>query len=214
MGLDGSLEASITRTVSQEGPASTKGGSALFRSSHRLLSKLKGNTVKRALLGSCGAGRLIPGLALLFLAVGCRGEATGPKHPTELEFADVTGVELALMTETGTGLYFQDLVVGTGTRAQPGDTVTVHYTGWLHDGTLFDSSVSRDQPFVFILGIGMVIPGWDEGVDGMRAGGKRKLVIPPHLGYGSSRNGSIPGNSTLVFDVELLAVNGEEEPPS
>jgi len=147
---------------------------------------------------------------ILALAAACRSNTTGPKDPTELEFAPVTGVDLSAMTKTDTGLYYQDLVVGTGVQAEPGDTLTVHYTGWLHDGTQFDSSVDRDQPFQFILGIGQVIPGWDEGVEGMQAGGKRKLVVPSDLGYGPVRNGPIPGNSTLVFDVELLAVNGEE----
>lgn len=153
---------------------------------------------------------LASALALLVLAVGCRDGSTGPKDPTELEFAAVTGVNLAAMTMTESGLYIQDLQIGTGAEAQPGDTLTVHYTGWLHDGTQFDSSVDRGQPFEFILGVGQVIAGWDEGVEGMNVGGKRKLVIPPSLGYGASRTGPIPGNSTLVFDVELLAVNGEE----
>lgn len=153
---------------------------------------------------------LVAFLAALFLPVACRSDSTGPKDPEELDFAAVTGVSLAVMTKTDSGLYFQDLRTGSGPEAQDGDTLTVHYTGWLHDGTQFDSSVDRDQPFQFILGVGQVIQGWDQGVRGMRVGGKRKLVIPPDLGYGPARNGPIPGNSTLVFDVELLAVNGEE----
>jgi FKBP-type peptidyl-prolyl cis-trans isomerase len=106
------------------------------------------------------------------------------------------------------GLKYQDLTVGTGALAESGMTASVHYTGWLTDGTKFDSSVDRGQPFSFTLGRGQVIRGWDEGVQGMRVGGKRKLTIPPDLGYGASGTGGgvIPPNATLVFDVELLDV--------
>jgi len=122
-------------------------------------------------------------------------------------FAPELGVELDAMTETASGLMYQDLVVGTGDEAQAGDSVSVHYTGWLKDGTKFDSSVDRGQPFEFRLGLGAVIAGWDEGVAGMRVGGQRKLVIPPELGYGASgAGGVIPGGATLVFDVELLEI--------
>lgn len=122
-------------------------------------------------------------------------------------FAPELGVDLAEMTETGSGLMYQDLVVGDGDVAEAGDTVSVHYTGWLKDGTQFDSSVDRGTPFEFVLGAGQVIRGWDEGVAGMRVGGKRKLVIPPDLGYGDrGAGGVIPGGATLVFDVELLEI--------
>lgn len=123
-------------------------------------------------------------------------------------FAPELGVDLDAMTETASGLMYQDLVVGDGEVAQAGDSVSVHYTGWLKDGTKFDSSVDRGEPFVFHLGQGRVIPGWDEGVAGMRVGGKRKLVIPPELGYGDAGAGGglIPGGATLVFDVELLEI--------
>lgn len=122
-------------------------------------------------------------------------------------FAPELGVDLEAMTETASGLMYQDLVVGDGDTAQSGDTVSVHYTGWLKDGTQFDSSVDRGTPFEFHLGAGQVIPGWDEGVAGMRVGGKRKLVIPPELGYGDrGAGGVIPGGATLVFDVELLEI--------
>ena len=110
------------------------------------------------------------------------------------------------MTKTASGLYTQDQQVGGGAEAQAGKTVSVHYTGWLTNGTKFDSSRDRDRPFEFPLGAGRVIEGWDEGVAGMKVGGNRKLVIPPDLGYGSRTNGPIPGNSVLVFDVELLDV--------
>ena len=101
----------------------------------------------------------------------------------------------------------EDLVVGTGAEALKGKTVSVHYTGWLTDGTKFDSSKDRDQPFQFPLGRGHVIQGWDQGVQGMKVGGKRKLTIPPELGYGAEgAGGVIPPNATLVFEVELLGV--------
>jgi len=105
------------------------------------------------------------------------------------------------------GLKYEDLVEGEGTVAEVGQRVSVHYTGWLTDGTQFDSSVARNDPFQFSLGKGMVIRGWDEGVAGMKVGGKRKLTIPPQLGYGAQgAGGVIPPNATLVFEVELLDI--------
>jgi len=106
------------------------------------------------------------------------------------------------------GLKMEDQVVGTGAEAGEGMTVSVHYTGWLTNGTKFDSSRDRNEPFEFVLGKGQVIRGWDEGVKGMKVGGKRKLTIPPDLGYGAAgAGGVIPPNATLVFDVELLGVH-------
>ena len=108
---------------------------------------------------------------------------------------------------TSSGLQYIDLKVGTGATAQAGQTVTVHYTGWLENGKKFDSSVDRGQPFSFPLGAGRVIQGWDEGVQGMKVGGKRKLIIPSNLGYGArGAGGAIPPNATLIFEVELLGV--------
>ena len=107
--------------------------------------------------------------------------------------------------KTFSGLQYVDLVTGDGREAHVGETAFVHYTGWLEDGTKFDSSVDRGEPFSFRLGAGRVIKGWDEGVVGMRIGTKRKLIIPPHLGYGSRGAGRIiPPNATLIFEVELL----------
>jgi FKBP-type peptidyl-prolyl cis-trans isomerase FkpA len=118
------------------------------------------------------------------------------------------------MQTTATGLQFLDTTEGTGAVATKGQSVTVHYTGWLHDpaapnarGRKFDSSKDRNDPFQFDLGAGMVIRGWDEGVQGMQVGGTRVLLIPAHLGYGPrGAGGVIPPNATLVFEVELLGI--------
>ncbi len=116
------------------------------------------------------------------------------------------------MITTPSGLQYEDSVEGDGAQAAPGHDVTVHYTGWLYtdgvQGTKFDSSKDRNDPFQFSLGAGMVIKGWDEGVAGMKIGGKRTLIIPAALGYGArGAGGVIPPNATLKFDVELLGLN-------
>ena len=111
---------------------------------------------------------------------------------------------MTMMTDSG--LKFEDTTVGDGAVASKGQTVTVHYTGWLENGTKFDSSKDRDEPFEFKLGAGQVIRGWDEGVAGMKVGGVRRLTIPPQLGYGDrGAGGVIPPKATLIFEVELLA---------
>jgi FKBP-type peptidyl-prolyl cis-trans isomerase FkpA len=108
---------------------------------------------------------------------------------------------------TASGLQYEDIKEGSGAEAVAGKSVSVHYTGWLTDGQKFDSSKDRNDPFDFVLGGGMVIKGWDEGVQGMKVGGVRKLTIPPQLGYGArGAGGVIPPNATLVFEVELLDV--------
>jgi FKBP-type peptidyl-prolyl cis-trans isomerase len=116
----------------------------------------------------------------------------------------VLGAGLALAASLGV----EELAPGEGAAAASGDTVSVHYTGWLTDGTKFDSSLDRGEPFFFVLGAGQVIAGWDQGVAGMKPGGKRRLTIPPDLAYGNREvgGGLIPANSTLVFEVELLEV--------
>jgi len=115
------------------------------------------------------------------------------------------------MRTTSSGLQYEDTTPGTGAEAKAGQEVTVHYTGWLYEGgqagRKFDSSKDRNDPFQFSLGAGMVIRGWDEGVQGMKVGGTRRLVIPPQLGYGArGAGGVIPPNATLLFEVELLDV--------
>jgi len=109
-------------------------------------------------------------------------------------------------TPIANGLQIEDVVIGDGQAAKKGDLVSVHYTGWLLDGTKFDSSLDRGQPFQFTIGEGRVIKGWDEGVPGMQIGGKRKLTIPPDMAYGPTGSGAIPPNATLVFEVELLEI--------
>ena len=111
------------------------------------------------------------------------------------------------MVITPSGLQYEDLVAGSGASPSPGKKVTVHYTGWLTDGKKFDSSVDRNEPFVFQIGAGQVIAGWDEGVMTMKIGGKRKLIIPANLGYGAvGAGGVIPPDATLVFEVILLDI--------
>lgn len=123
----------------------------------------------------------------------------------DVQFAPALDVDLARMTETPTGLYIEDIQEGTGEEARPGQEVTVHYTGWLPNGEQFDSSHDRNEPYTFLLGGGGVIAGWEEGVAGMKPGGRRKLVVPPDLAYGpAGRPPVIPPNATLVFDVELI----------
>lgn len=107
---------------------------------------------------------------------------------------------------TASGLKYVDVAEGTGPTPQTGQTVVVHYTGMLQDGTKFDSSVDKGRPFSFSIGRGSVIKGWDEGLMTMKVGGKRRLTIPPKLGYGAQSQPNIPANSTLIFDVELLGI--------
>ncbi len=154
---------------------------------------------------------LIAGLFWL-LNTGEQSPATTPAAPTSVaptptaqqQNPNPTG---GTMITTASGLQYEDLVVGTGASPTRGDTVIVHYTGWLEDGTKFDSSVDRGQPFSFVIGVGQVIPGWDEGVATMQIGGQRRLTIPAELGYGTQgAGGVIPPNATLIFEVELLGI--------
>jgi len=129
-----------------------------------------------------------------------------PKIETK-KVLDKKGTESAKVITTTTGLKYTELTEGTGPSPQKGQVVKVHYTGWLENGTKFDSSVDRGEPFEFTIGVGQVIQGWDEGVSTMKIGGKRKLTIPSELAYGSRGAGAvIPPNSPLIFDVELLGI--------
>ncbi|NDF15305.1 FKBP-type peptidyl-prolyl cis-trans isomerase [bacterium] len=130
------------------------------------------------------------------------------KKPGEAESTNAAGgnTQVAMQATPPPKVEVSDISSGKGTEAVAGKSVTVHYTGTLKDGTKFDSSVDRKQPFTFTLGKGEVIKGWDQGVIGMKIGGKRKLSIPPELAYGSNAVGAIPANSTLFFEIELLEV--------
>ncbi len=147
-------------------------------------------------MGELGAGDIPPN-ATLVMEIKLT-DANKPVAQTEVDPADYI--------ETESGLKYYDIVEGDGATPAEGQTVVVHYSGWLEDGTKFDSSVDRGQPFTFQLGMGMVIPGWDEGVASMKVGGKRQLYIPASLGYGETGAGIIPPGATLIFDVELLEV--------
>ena len=128
-----------------------------------------------------------------------------PAKPTASNITS-TASDSANPTNKVTELKIEDTKVGTGPAVQAGDTVVMHYNGTLLDGTKFDSSYDRKEPFTTQIGVGQVIEGWDEGVPGMKVGGKRKLTIPPQLAYGDKEVGTIPANSTLIFELELLGV--------
>ncbi len=160
-----------------------------------------------------GSALIVVGLLVPACGEGPREEPPEEAAPAaetvsgEPTFAPELGVDLDRMTRTASGLYLEDLAVGEGEEAVAGSEVRVHYTGWLPSGSKFDSSLDRGEAFGFLLGAGRVIPGWDEGVVGMREGGRRKLVIPSDLAYGDRGAGSvIPPGATLVFEVELLEV--------
>jgi len=152
-------------------------------------------------LGEAGSGdgQVPPNATLVFEIELISVQEGAPEAPTTVEEADYV--------TTDSGLKYHDFVVGDGASPETGQSVTVHYTGWLEDGTKFDSSLDRGQPFTFVIGMGQVIAGWDEGVATMKVGGKRQLVIPSELGYGEQgAGGVIPPNATLIFEVELLGV--------
>lgn len=147
--------------------------------------------------------------ALALLTSACLDSSTGPLAPEDATFANSLGIDLSAMTRTNTGLYYQDTTVGDGETAQPGDEITVHYTGWTRDGTSFDSSVGA-EPVTFILSAPPLIPGWVIGLDGVMEGGVRKLVIPSELGYGPNTQPGIPANSILIFEVEVISVEASD----
>lgn len=143
-------------------------------------------------------------LLLPFVVLGC----SGPDAAVSIEetsFAASLGVDLAASTKLPSGMYYRDLVVGSGAVVSVGQQLGMHYTGWLANGTQFDSNVAGQNPLSFHLGAGEVIQGWDLGIPGMHVGGRRQLIIPASLGYGASGSGPIPGNAVLVFSVEVVS---------
>ena len=153
-------------------------------------------------------------IALAFIVAGCntstqKSGGMGSSTTTSSSGMSTTsaGATAGKVHKLASGLQYEDLVVGSGKMAETGMNVSVHYTGWLTDGTQFDSSANSGSPLKFQLGAGQVIAGWEEGVKGMRIGGKRKLTIPPDLAYGArGSSGVIPPNATLLFDIELIDV--------
>ena len=157
-------------------------------------------------------------IALLLLSTNCSSTSTQDSatpapvlktsgQPEDLIYAPSLGVDLSRMTQTTSGLYYQDLLAGNGSAAASGRSVWVNYTGWLADGSVFDQN--RDgRPLTMPLGQGRLIPGWEEGLNGMRVGGRRLLVIPPGLAYGNQSPGpGVPANATLIFDIQLVRVS-------
>lgn len=147
-------------------------------------------------------------IALVAASTACLAtdNIAGDAIPIEsTNFASTLGVNLAASTKTPNGAYYRDITVGTGATIASGQTIAVRYSGWLANGTLFDSNTSAVNPLTFKFGVGQVIPGFDEALVGIKVGGKRQLIIPPSLGYGPYDYGQIPGNSVLVFTVEVIS---------
>jgi FKBP-type peptidyl-prolyl cis-trans isomerase len=158
--------------------------------------------------------RLVLSASTALLLAGCNGQNVGTvdpgtysSDPATATYAPALNVNIGSMTRTADSLYYKDLTVGTGATASAGYTARVEYTGWLINGSQFDTTVGKTPAyFEFLINAGRVIKGWDKGVVGMREGGKRQLVIPPSLGYGTGGSGAIPGNAILVFEITLLQV--------
>jgi hypothetical protein len=160
-----------------------------------------GNSIRRDDLVSFRSAVIAVGLLCV---VACNDSLAEPKIESTT-FASSLGVDLAASVKTPSGLYYRDITVGTGPAVLTGQRISVRYTGALRTGTVFDSNTTAATPFSFTLGAHQVIEGWDEGVLGMRVGGKRQLIIPPTVGYGPEDYGPIPGNSILVFTVEVIS---------
>ena len=146
-------------------------------------------------------------LALALLLAAC-GSESGTSEPPAIEgttFAAALGVNLAASTRTTSGLYYRDLGAGSGATVTNGMSASVRYTLWLPNGSQIETNTTGGAPFTFTVGAGQVIAGWDQGIVGMKVGGSRQLIIPPALGYGAAAQGPIPGNSILVFSVQVVS---------
>jgi len=158
--------------------------------------------------------RLVLCVSTALLLAGCNGQNVGTvdpgtysTDPATATYATALNVSIPAMTKTLSGLYIRDLITGTGATASAGFTARVEYTGWLVNGYQFDTSVGKTPAYLeFLVNAGHVIKGWDEGVAGMKVGGKRQLVVPPELGYSTNGSGQIPPNAILVFEITLLQV--------
>jgi peptidylprolyl isomerase len=150
--------------------------------------------------------RTIVAISALALTSACLGgESVAPERSIEeTTFASALGVNLAASTKTANGVYYRDIVVGTGAVVASGQNISIRYTGWLSNGVQFDTNLPASNPLTFKLGAGDVIDGFDEGLAGVRVGGRRQIIVPPSLGYGPYDYGPIPGNSILVFNVEVV----------
>ncbi len=147
--------------------------------------------------------RLVTIIVFTLMAGSC---ASAPRvRPETTTFAPALNVDLSAMQRLPSGVYIRDVIAGEGTAIGGEDQISLHYAGWLADGTQFDANVPPKAPLTFRLGLETVIPGWERGLPGMRPGGQRQIVVPPSLGYGSARRPNIPPNSVLVFLVELVA---------
>ena len=152
--------------------------------------------------------RAVGACALIASSTCLSGESTAITEASieQTTFAASLGVNLGASTKTANGTYYRDLVVGTGPAVATGQTISVRYTGWLANGTQFDSNITKPDPLPFKIGSGQVIAGFDDGMVGAKVGTQRQLIIPPSLGYGPYDYGPIPGNSVLVFKVEVISV--------
>ncbi len=170
-----------------------------------------------ALVAAVAATPIVFALALILFVIDGDDDGAAPPivsaspTPASVDTGPPPVAGEPTFSETGLGII--DIETGTGETPEAGQTLAVHYTGWLSDGTKFDSSLDRGTPFEFPLGAGQVIPGWDEGVTTMKVGGKRRLIIPPELAYGEQGRPSIPPNSELTFDIELLEIKEAPESP-
>lgn len=157
-------------------------------------------------LSFCRLNAVTRAVALATVAACSDGGSPDPVSIEDTQFAASLGIDLTKFTKTSAGVYIENVTVGNGTVGTNGRRATIHYIGWLANGTQFDANQPPSQPFGWVIASGQVIPGFDEGVRGMAVGGRRKVIIPPELGYGRTGSGPIPPNAVLVFQIDLVAL--------